>query len=101
MIDPGFSKPIIPDFPLITSLTSLSFLTQRIITSEEVAISERDSHILPLYFDFQIIDFSWLLLNTETWKFFLERCPAIGAPITPRPTKPILFIFVFFFLIFF
>ena len=41
---------MIPNLPLMMPFTSLSFPTQRIMTFEEFAISERELQILPLYF---------------------------------------------------
>ena len=48
------------------SLTSLSFPTHKIITSEVFANLDNDLHTMPLYFFCQFCDFFLVQLKTET-----------------------------------
>src|SRR5260221_2412095 len=80
------AKP--PSAPSVTARKSLSLPTQHITKSWPSAAAFGVAAVLPPNLSAHSFAFAAVRLYTVTsWPPFLTRCPAIGNPITPRPSK--------------
>src|SRR5258708_37718451 len=92
---PAFMAANAPSAPIVTARRSSSLPTQAMTKSWPSAAAAGVDAVRPPNFSAQVFALAGVRLNTVTsWPPLATRCPAMGKPMTPRPRKATLAMFV-------